>query len=95
MQTTTTTTETTMTESLAEGRFGTPEPQICVSLPKGSSYRLVNAALHDLAAAIERSTPDKERWSVVCEHDRVFLELSKGTREEALRGMALLKTIVR
>lgn len=84
--------------SQGESRYGTPEPQIALRFPKGTSYRVVKAALHWLAAEIELATPVSERWCVNTEDynesGRVYLELADSTPGEAERGMALLKTLV-
>jgi hypothetical protein len=76
----------------------TPEPQIALRFPKGTSYRVVKAALHRLAAEIELATPASERWCVNTEDfnqsGRVYLELADATPAEAGRGMALLKKLL-
>jgi hypothetical protein len=64
MSTTTKNTQATKTVSQGESRYGTPEPQIALRFPKGTSYRVVKAALHKLAAEIELATPASERWCV-------------------------------
>lgn len=46
MRTTSQNTQTTKTVSQGESRYGTAEPQIEIRLPKGTSHRLVSAALH-------------------------------------------------
>lgn len=46
MSTTTKNTLATKTVSQGESRYGTPEPQIAICFPKGTSYRVVKAALH-------------------------------------------------
>ena len=60
MRTTSQNTQTTKTVSQGESRYGTAEPQIEIRLPKGTSHRLVNAALHKLAADVEPATPTRE-----------------------------------
>jgi hypothetical protein len=74
------------------------EPQIALRFPKGTSYRVVKATLHKLAAEIELATPAGERWCVNTEDfnesGRVYLELADATPAEAARGMAMLKTLV-
>ena len=57
MSTATKNTQATKTVSQGESRYGTPEPQIALRFPKGTSYRVVKAALHKLAAEIELATP--------------------------------------
>jgi len=99
MRSTSETTETTKTVSQGQSRYGTPEPQIELRLPKGASHRLVSAALHELAAKVEMATPERERWIVQTEsfydaRGRVYLELSDATPTEADRALALLKTLV-
>jgi acetylornithine deacetylase/succinyl-diaminopimelate desuccinylase-like protein len=49
MSTTTKNTQATKAVSQGESRYGTPEPQIALRFPKGTSYRVVKAALHKLA----------------------------------------------
>lgn len=75
----------------------TPEPQIAVRFPKGTSYRVVKAALHKLAAEIELATPASERWCVNTEDEsesgRVYLELADARPAETERGMALLRKL--
>ncbi len=96
MSTTTKNTQATKTVSQGESRYGTPEPQIALRFPKGTSYRVVKAALHKLAANVELATPASERWCVNTEDfnesGRVYLELADATPAEAARGMALLET---
>jgi hypothetical protein len=67
MRTTSQNTQTTKTVSQGESRYGTAEPQIEIRLPKGTSHRLVSAALHKLAADVELATPERERWIVQTE----------------------------
>lgn len=88
----------TKTVSQGESRYGTPEPQIALRFPKGTSYRVVKAELHKLAAEIELATPASERWCVNTEDfneiGRVYLELADATPAEAARGMAALTNLV-
>lgn len=99
MSTTTKNTLATKTVSQGESRYGTPEPQIALCFPKGTSYRVVKAALHKLAAEVELATPASERWCVNTEDfnesGRVYLELADATPAEAARGMAVLRMLVR
>lgn len=98
MSTTTKNTQTTKTVSQSESRYGTPEPQIALRFPKGTSYRVVKAALHRLAADVELATPAGERWCVNTEDfnesGRVYLELADATPAEAERAMGLLGNLV-
>lgn len=90
--------QATTTVSQGDSRYGSPEPQIALRFPKGTSYRVVKAALHKLAADVEMATPASESWCVnfedFNESGRVYLELADATPAEAERGMALLKTLV-
>ena len=85
-----------MTKSASQGesRYGAPEPQIKLRFPKGTSHRVVKAALHKLVAEIELATPASERWCVNTEDfnesGRVYLELADATPAETARGMAML-----
>ena len=98
MRTTSQNTQTTKTVSQGESRYGTPEPQIALRFPKGTSYRVVKAALHKLAADVELATPANERWCVNTEEcnesGRVYLELADATPAEAARGTAMLTKLV-
>jgi hypothetical protein len=95
MSTTTKNTQATKTVSQGESRYGTPEPQIALRFPKGTSYRVVKAALHKLAADVERATPANESWCVNTEDfnesGRVSLEFADATPAEAARAMSMLK----
>ena len=97
MSTTTKNTQATTTVSQGESRYGTSEPQISLRFPKGTSYRVVKAALHKLAADVELATPANERWCVNTEDfnetGRVYLELAGATPAEAARGMAMLTNL--
>ncbi|MCC6649384.1 MAG: hypothetical protein IT374_27915 [Polyangiaceae bacterium] len=90
----------TLTASQARSRWGgTPEPEIEVRYPRGTSHRRLHAALHLIAAEVEVSTPAGERWCVQIdstsdERGRVYLELSDGTPAEAKRGLDLLRKVV-
>ncbi len=96
-----TTSQNTQTKTVSQGesRYGTAEPQIEIRLPKGTSHRLVSAALHKLAADVELATPERERWIVQTEsfydaRGRVYLELADATPAEVERGMAMLRKLV-
>jgi hypothetical protein len=89
----------TLTASMGESRYGTPEPQVEVRFLRGTHYRKSSAALHALAAVIELATPTNEGWVVVVdphgdEVGRVYLELVKGDDAEAGRGLELLKRTI-
>jgi len=88
------------TVSCGESRYGTAEPQIEIRFPKATSHRVVNAALHRLAAEVELATPSRERWLVQTEtlangRGRVYLELADATPAETERGLALLSALAR
>lgn len=90
--------QATTTVSQGESRYRNPEPEIALRFPEGTSYRVVKAALHKLAADVELATPANERWCVTTEDfnesGRVYLELPDATPAQAARGMALLTKLV-
>ncbi len=45
-------------------RYGTKTPTIKMAWPRGTSPRLVAAALHHVAAAVELATSPSDRWNV-------------------------------
>ena len=82
----------------AASRYGTPEPQIEVRMPKGTHFRKLRAALHMLAAEAELATPAGESWVVQTdatsdERGRIYLELADGNEQEAARGLELLRRL--
>ena len=88
----------TVTARLGRDAYGIHQPELEVTLPRGTHYRRVKAALHHLAAKLELATPPAERWGVHIEvcgdvHGRIHLELGKGNKEEAERGLALLRRL--
>ena len=88
MSTTTKNTQATKTVSQGESRYGTPEPQIALRFPKGTSYRVVKAALHKLAAEIELATRER---ALVREHrglQRERARVPRARRRDARRGRA-------
>ncbi len=90
--------DATITVGQVASRFGTPEPQIEVRMPKGAHHRKVRAALYMLAAETELATPAGESWVVQTdatsdERGRVYLELADGNEQEAARGLALLRRL--
>lgn len=98
MSTTSKNTQATKTVSQGASHYGTAEPQIALRFPKGTSYRVVKAELHRLAAHVELATPANESWIVQTEdfkeNGRVYLKLADATPAEAARGMALLTTLI-
>ena len=90
--------EATITVTTAAGRYGTPEPQIEVRMPKGTHFRKLRAALHMLAGESELATPASEGWVVQTDatsdlRGRIYLELVDGNAEEAKRGVEFLRAL--
>jgi hypothetical protein len=89
---------TTMTVSLARGRFGAPQPQIEIRLSADTNVRQLRAAAYQLAAQIEMATPAKEGWCVQMaggsERAVVWLELMTGNLGEAARAMTFLESLL-
>ncbi len=88
----------TITASMVTSRYGNPEPQIEVRMPKGTYFRQLHAALHLLAAEVELATPAGEAWIVQTdatsdERGRLYLELADASEPEAKRGLALLQRL--
>jgi hypothetical protein len=80
-------------------RFGIPEPQLEIRLPRGTAHHAIQAELDQLAAALKQATVPAERWIVrtECFHDargRVYLELFEASPAETARAMALLRTML-
>jgi hypothetical protein len=89
----------TLTVLLGKSEYGTPEPRVEVRFPAEARYRVRSAALHALAAEIEAATPATDHWCVELadgnyESGRVWLELARGTGDEAERGLALLRSML-
>jgi hypothetical protein len=87
------------TVTLSKSQYSSLEPQIDVRFAKGGNRRQFRAVLHQLAAAVELATPSDEYWLVQMEwlgdeHGRVYLELFQETKEEAARGLDVLRGIV-
>jgi hypothetical protein len=98
METTRANVQATKTVSQGQSQYENPEPQIEVQLPNGTSYRVLSAVLHELAAEIELATPAREGWIVQTERlgptrGRVYLELASARPAEVERGMAMLKAL--
>ena len=88
----------TMTARLGRSQYGTARPQIEVRVPKGTYFRKLKAALHALAAEVERATPSQEKWVVEIDafsddRGQVSLELVNGDAAEEQRGLALLRQV--
>ncbi|ATB46290.1 hypothetical protein [Corallococcus macrosporus] len=90
----------TLNLSLGKSQNGTPQPQVDIFLPRGSSHRETSAMLYTFAASVELRTPTYERWIVqtAClaeaNHGRIYLELAEGDHAEAMRGMRLLNALL-
>ncbi len=89
----------TITATLLTATYGTPQPALEVSLPRTAHYRELAATLYDLAAHIERATPEREGWVVVVQRrgdtaGRVVLEMIDGDKREVEAAMAVLRTMV-
>jgi hypothetical protein len=87
---------TTITARLGQSAYGNRQPEVSVTLPRGTDHRRMKAALYHLAAEVELATPPTESWIVQIEicgegRGRIHLELGKGDREEAQRGLSLLR----
>ncbi len=91
---------TTVTIEAATSRYGNAQPQVTVQMPRGTHYRRLSAALYELAAKIERATPEYERWVLAVEatsdeRGRIYLELSDASEEEAARALEVLRKAAR
>lgn len=84
--------------ALETSRYGTPEPSFLVRFPSRTHFRAAHAALHELAAAVERATPPGEGWIVQLEpgdnRARLYLELATADPAETDRGLTLLRDVV-
>ena len=93
------TTTPTLTATLLTCSYGTAQPTIEVSLPRTAHYRELAATLYDLAARVERATPDREGWVVVVQRrgdtaGRVVLEMIDGDKREVEAAIAVLRAVV-
>lgn len=81
--------------TMERSAYGNLQPTVTVRRVNG--FRNQRAALLELAAKVERATPDREGWIVQIDNDRsvVFLELADATEVEAARGKIVLETAVR
>lgn len=85
-----------ITATLESSRYGGfPTPTLTITFPKGTHYRVTNAAVLRAASEIELATAPSESWCVVVEDGAVRLELADATDEEAARGMALLRSFAK
>ncbi len=84
--------------AIADSAYGSRVPRLTVVFGRGVPHRLMNAALHALAAEAEMATPAHEKWGVQIESGRdrgwLDLELDTGSDAEAERGLALLRKVV-
>jgi hypothetical protein len=83
--------------ALRTSEYGFPRPTIDLRAPKGTPTRIVNAVLHQIAAAVEMATPERERWVVRADiyENRVDLELAVADAAEADRGLAVLVQVAK
>ncbi|MFB1485153.1 hypothetical protein [Corallococcus sp. RDP092CA] len=86
--------------TLGKSQHGTAQPQLDIFLQPGATHRQVSALLHTFAASLELDTPANERWLIQHDccagpnHGRIYLELAEGDEAEAMRGMALLNSLM-
>ena len=89
--------EATIQFALRHSEYGTPQPSLRVSVPRGTGHhRSLSIVLHLLAAAIEAASRGKIDWAVCIQerHEeigRVYLELATGSQLEVEAGSALLR----
>ena len=87
--------------TMGRSQYGHAEPRIEVQFARGTNFRKLHAALHQLAAAVELATPEEEGWIVQMvaasadDRGRVNLELLNATDDEAQRGLAVLQSVSR
>ncbi|WP_141621200.1 hypothetical protein [Myxococcus sp. AB036A] len=85
---------------LGKNHIGRAQPRLDIFLPPGVNHRQLSALLHTYAASLELNTPPNERWRIQTDcfagtdHGRIFLDLAEGDKAEAMRGMALLNTLL-
>lgn len=81
---------------LSTSRHGIRQPEIQLGFGAKTHWRIEHAALFEIAAKVERATPENERWVVGVnqECNTVYLELGEGDEAEAARGMAVIERIV-
>ena len=87
-----------LTATLLTSTYGTPQPTLEVSLPRTAHHRELAATLYDLAARIERATPEREGWVVVVQRrgdtaGRVVLEMIDGDKREVDAAMGVLRAV--
>jgi hypothetical protein len=89
------------TEIVARGWHDKRQPQVQVDV---ASSVALGAALHILAARIERATSGAERWIVLtdivsrgparADYGLVWLDLAADSDDEARRGLAVIKSVL-
>ena len=83
--------------SVSASEFGTPRPEIRVSVPSARGRRELYAVLHDVAGGLERALAStREAWNVelrrIDEREgAVYLELMDGHQAEIDRALAVLR----
>lgn len=89
-----------LTARVSASEFGTPRPEIVVTMPRGTSYRELRAQMLEVAAELERQlAPTREAWEVqVRQVDEyvgaVHLELMDGTAREVDRAKMVLSAVL-
>jgi len=90
----------TLAVRVSASEFGTPRPELVVTMARGTPVRLLRAQLHEVAAEVERAlAPTREAWEVqvrrVDEYvGAAYLELMDGTAREVDRAKMLLSAVL-
>lgn len=92
---------THLTVTIARAEYGTAQPRITVTMPKGSTYRESRAAQMQLSAQVELAS-EGHRWGVHLSDDvmhyaattaTVYLELDQGSAAELAAAEQVLRQI--
>lgn len=89
-----------LTVRVSASDFGTPRPEVVVTMPAGTPYRALRAQLHEVAAEVERTlAPTREGWVVELRRvddyvGAVHLELMHGTAAEVDRAKVVLAAVL-
>lgn len=90
----------TLAARVSASEFGTPRPEIVVTMARGTPVRLLRAQLHEVAAEMERAlAPTREAWEVEVRRvddyvGAAYLELMDGTAREVDRAKMLLSAVL-
>lgn len=87
----------TLSVELSTSEYGTQRPTVFLRAPRETPWRRVSAARYAIAALVEQESPSRAGWITVVtpgEEPCVYLELVRGTGDEAERGMEFLRTLV-